>query len=167
MIKMLNPYSTAAKTAEILSKYRPIASKPEDRPTRTRKRCRVALSPPTLKRASTQVLGLSSPRPVVRSPAKNIFLQGFSHGIPQFFIPNFVTGGGLEGFPTPPASLVTLPLLPSPPSVPVLANKVTIPALDCMELREREKVIDFNTLAEIPKEKDMLRQLQRPPIEAL
>ncbi|XVF64200.1 hypothetical protein PTKIN_Ptkin09bG0149000 [Pterospermum kingtungense] len=181
MIKTLNPYSTTAKTAEIMSRYRPIAPKPEvpanstiessvmsekirqspylsnlwpqlqARPTRTRKRGRIGLTPPTLKRARTHVLGLSSPSPVT-SPAKNLSLNCFSYGIPPLYVPNFVSnGGGLESSSTPPASLVTLPLLSSPPSVPVIDNKV------------EEKVIDLNTVAEIPDEKDLLRQLQDPP----
>ncbi|KAK6245901.1 hypothetical protein QQP08_023036 [Theobroma cacao] len=192
MIKTLNPYSTTAKTAEIMSRYRPIAPKPEvpanslnensamsqkirqspylrnlwpqlqARPTRTRKRGRAALSPPTLKRARTHVLGLSSPS-LVTSPAKNLSLQGFSHGIPQLSVPNFVnTGGGLESSCAPPASLVTLPLLPCPPSGPIAAKKATLPALNCMEPCGGEKVIDLNTVAEIPEEKDLLKQLQGP-----
>ncbi|XVE55740.1 hypothetical protein DITRI_Ditri03aG0182400 [Diplodiscus trichospermus] len=193
MIKTLNPYSTA-KTAEIMSRYRPIAPKPEvpaansmnessamsqkirqspylrnlwpqlqARPTRTRKRGRAALSPSTLKRARTHVLGLSSRSPV-SSPAKNLSLQGFSLGNPQLSVPNFLTtGGGSESSSSPPASLVTLPLLPCPPSVPVVANKATIPAaLNCMEHCGGEKVIDLNTVAEIPEEKDLLKQLQVP-----
>ncbi|XVE95040.1 hypothetical protein REPUB_Repub02eG0062000 [Reevesia pubescens] len=197
MIKTLNPYSTTAKTAEIMSRYRPIAPKPEvpansmnessamshkikqspylsnlwpqlqARPTRTRKRGRAALSPPTLKRARTHVLGLSSPSPVT-SPAKNLSLQGFSHGIPQLSVPNFVTtGGAWESSSTPVASLVTLPLLPCPPSVPVVANKATIPAFNCVEPCGGEKVIDLNTMAEIPEEKDLLKQLQGPPTSSV
>ncbi|XWS21301.1 hypothetical protein CRYUN_Cryun30bG0043900 [Craigia yunnanensis] len=191
MIKALNPYSTTVKTAEIMSRYRPIAPKPEvpansmsessamsqkvrqspylrnlwyqlqARPTRTRKRGRTALSAPTIKRARTHVLGLSSPSPVT-SPAKNLSSLGFFHRIPQFSVPNFVTsGGGLKS--SIPASLVTLPLFPGPPSIPVLANKTTVPALNCMELCGGEKVIDLNRVAEIPEEKDLLRQLQGPP----
>ncbi|XVF39793.1 hypothetical protein PTKIN_Ptkin01aG0060800 [Pterospermum kingtungense] len=196
MIKTLNPYSTTAKTAEIMSRYRPIAPKPEvpansmnessamsqkirqspylrnlwpqlqARPTRSRKRGRGALSPPTFKRARTHhVLGLSSPSPVT-SPAKNLSFQGISHGIPpQLSLPNFVTsnGGDLESSSTPPASLVTLPLLPCPPLVPAVADKTTRAALNSMEPRGREKLIDLNTIAEIPEEKDLLKQLQGTP----
>ncbi|XVF36435.1 hypothetical protein REPUB_Repub19eG0058200 [Reevesia pubescens] len=197
MIKTLNPYSTTAKTAEIMSRYRPIAPKPEvpansmnkssamsqkirqspylrnlwsqlqARPTRTRKRGRAALSPPTLKRARTHVLRLSSPTPVT-SPAKNLSLQGFSRGIPQLSVPNFVTsGGGLESSSTSPASLVTLPLLPCPPSVPVVSNQATIPELNCMKSCGGAKVIDLNAVAEIPEEKDLLKQLQGPPTSSV
>ncbi|KAG4147297.1 hypothetical protein ERO13_D05G214000v2 [Gossypium hirsutum] len=166
MIKTLGPYSTTATTAEIMLRYRPIAPKPDvpansmnessgmsqkmmqspylrslwchlqARPTRARKRGRVALSSTTpLKRARTQVLALSSPS-LITSPAKNLSLQ---------------------------ASLMQLPLLPCPPSVPVVANYATILELNCMEPCGGEKLIDLNTIVEIPEEKDLLKQLQGPP----
>ncbi|KAH1065514.1 hypothetical protein J1N35_030501 [Gossypium stocksii] len=191
MIKTLSPYSTTATTAEIMSRYRPIAPKPtvpansmkessgmsqkmmqspylrslwchlQARPTRARKRGRVALSSTTpLKRARTRVLALSSPS-LITSPAKNLSLQGFSHGIPHLSIPNF--GGSLDSSSTPPASLMPLPLLPCPPSVPVVANYATILELNCMEPCGGEKLIDLNTIVEIPEEKDLLKQLQGPP----
>ncbi|KAE8695858.1 hypothetical protein F3Y22_tig00110683pilonHSYRG00406 [Hibiscus syriacus] len=160
MIKTLNPYSTTAKTAELLSRYRPIAPKPEvpansidensalyqkmkqspylrnlwphlqDRPTRSRKRGRAALSPTTLKRARTHILGLPSP---------TLSFQGYPHEIE---IPQFSS--------TPSTSLVTLPLLPC-----------------CMEPVGREKVTDLNRVAEIPEEKDFLKLFQGPPISSL
>ncbi|GMI77387.1 DROUGHT RESPONSE GENE [Hibiscus trionum] len=162
MIKTLNPYSTTAKTAEIMSRYRPIAPKPEvpansideknsalphkmarnlwpqlqARPTRTRKRGRAALSPTTtLKRARTHIPGLSSPTP------GSLSLQGFSH---QIEIPQFSS--------TPSTGLVTLPLLPC-----------------CMEPCRGEKVTNLNKVAEIPVEKDFLKlfQLQGPPTSSL
>ncbi|KAK8596915.1 hypothetical protein V6N13_001523 [Hibiscus sabdariffa] len=164
MIKTLNPYSTTAKTAEIMSRYRPIAPKPEvpansvdensvlsqkikqspylrnlwprlqARPTRTRKRGRAALSPPTtLKRARTHIPGLSSPTP------GSLSLQGFSHHIE---IPQFSS--------TPSTSLVTLPLLPCG-----------------MEPCVGEKVTNLNKVAEIPEEKDFLKLFQGPPISSL
>ncbi|KAE8685743.1 NADH-ubiquinone oxidoreductase-related-like protein [Hibiscus syriacus] len=174
MIKTLNPYSTTAKTAEIMSRYRPIAPKPEAaaangmdessamsqkirqspylrnlwpqlqaRPSRSRKRGRAALSPPTLKRVKTHVFGLPSH---VTSPSKNLSLHGFSHGF-------LSVRGGMEISSTQPASLVTLPLLPCPP-------------LSFMESSAGEKVIDLNTVAEIPEEKDLLKQLQGTPFSS-
>ncbi|GKV10371.1 hypothetical protein SLEP1_g21746 [Rubroshorea leprosula] len=195
MIKTLHPYSNTAKTAEIMSRYRPIAPKPEvpanqmnesssmsqkirqspylrnlwpqlqARPTRTRKRGRAALSPPSLKRPRTQVFGLSSPSPVV-SPAKNLSLQGFSHGLPQLSVsaPNLaaaVTSGGLDS-PRVSSNLVTLPLLPCSPVAPVVTNKVTAPELKCLEPSRGENVIDLNRVVEVPEEKDLLLQLQGP-----
>ncbi|GMI91084.1 DROUGHT RESPONSE GENE [Hibiscus trionum] len=184
MIKTLNPYSSTAKTAEIMSRYRPIAPKPDvpansmnessgmsqkirqspymwpqlqARPSRTRKRGRGALSSAApLKRARANIPELSSPS-FVTSPAKNPSLQGFSYGIPQLSVPNY---GSMDSSSTLPASLVTLPLLPCPPSVPV-------PALDCMEPCGGEKLIDLNKLAEIPEEKDLLKQLQTPPTSSV
>lgn len=191
MIKTLSPYSTTAATAEIMSRYRPIAPKPDvpansmnessgmaqkmrqspylrslwchlhARPTRARKRGRVALSSTTpLKRARTRVLALSSPS-LVTSPAKNLSLQGFSDGVPHLSIPNF--GGSLDSSSTPPASLMPLPLLPCLPSVPVVANYATTLELNCMEPCEGEKLIDLNTMVEIAEEKDLLKQLEGPP----
>ncbi|PON72969.1 hypothetical protein PanWU01x14_061190 [Parasponia andersonii] len=183
MIKTLNPYATTARTAEIMSRYRPIAPKPETppsptsettpsstttsqkirqspylrnlwpqlqaRPTRTRKRGRAVLSPPptTLKRQRTHALGLSpAPRHVAFQP-NNLSLQGFAHGLPQLPIPNI-----MDQKPT--TSLVTLPLLPCPPpSTSIVAE------LDWMK---ENKLIDLNTVVEVPEERDLLKQLQGP-----
>ncbi|GAV56590.1 hypothetical protein CFOL_v3_00132 [Cephalotus follicularis] len=184
MIKTLNPYTATAKTAEIMSRYRPIAPKPEvpmisasenpsmsqtirqspylrnlwpqmqARPTRTRKRGRAAISPPIVKR----------PRNLnpVTSPVQILSYQGFAPGPPQFPIPNLATlNCGIEAPAPTPSSIVTLPLLPCSPKVPVIANQVTAPELACMESAGGEKIIDLNTLADhIPEEKDLLQQLQ-------
>lgn len=192
MIKTLNPYTTTAKTAEIMSRYRPIAPKPESstdpsnecpsmsqkirqspylrnlwpqlqaRPTRTRKRGRSAITPPSLKRPRTPVCGFSSPCHLTSSPAKNLSLQGFAHGhgLPQFPIPNLpAISNSLEVQPTTNPSLMTLPLLSCPNSVP---NQAGPPELELMEPCGEKKVIDLNTVAEIPEEKDLLQQLQGP-----
>ncbi|KAF4359421.1 hypothetical protein CsatB_007413 [Cannabis sativa] len=194
MIKTLNPYANTAKTAEIMSRYRPIAPKPETpssptsetttttttttppssnttsqkisqspylrnlwpqlqaRPTRTRKRGRAALSPSiTLKRQRTHAFGQTPPTSHVAFQAKNI-LQGFTHGLSQLSIPHI-----LDQKPT--TSLVTLPLLPChPPSTPVISKHDWIKACG-----EDNPVIDLNTIAEVPEEKDLLKQLQRIP----
>ncbi|CAK7347414.1 unnamed protein product [Dovyalis caffra] len=192
MIKTLIPYSNTAKTAEIMSRYRPIAPKPEGpvssmdesssmsqkirdspylrnlwpqmqaRPTRTRKRGRAAVSPPTFKRPRTHLLGLSSPGHVT-SPAKHLSFQCFAHGIPQLPVPSLVgVNSGLENSVTVSSNLVTLPLLQSPTTVPVVGNQAADPKLSCLE-RNRDKAIDLNTVAEIPEERDLLQQLQEPP----
>ncbi|KAG2692389.1 hypothetical protein I3760_08G051700 [Carya illinoinensis] len=192
MIKTLNPYSNTAKTAEIMSRYRPIAPKPETptdarsespsisqkirqspylrnlwphlqaRPTRTRKRGRAAISPvPFLKRPRSHVLGFSSPCHLT-SPTKKLTLQGFAPGFPQLSVPNLAAvNSGLEQPATTP-SLVTLPLLACPTSIPVVANQSVAPELDLMKPYGEEKVIDLNAAAEIPEEKDLLQQLQGP-----
>ncbi|KAL5777586.1 hypothetical protein ACOSP7_010512 [Xanthoceras sorbifolium] len=184
MIKTLTPYSTAAtpeKTAEIMSRYRPIAPKPEAslnsmsesakirqspylrnlwpqlqaRPTRTRKRGRTAMSPPTLdlKRPKTLALGLSSPTHLT-SPAKNLSFQGFAHA-PQLTLPNSsALSANLENPTTTASNLVTLPLLPCTPQTPELKN--------CTEPLGGVKIIDLNKVAESPEEKDLLLQLQAP-----
>ncbi|XP_050228906.1 uncharacterized protein LOC126678077 [Mercurialis annua] len=180
MIKTLSPYSTTEKTAEIMSRYRPIAPKPEGsanslgdtpsmsqkirqspylrnlwpqlqaRPTRTRKRGRAALSPPIMKRPrTTHILGVSSTGHVI-SPARHLSLQGFAHGLSQLSVPGFV-GVNTNNLDTAPSDLVTLSLLPC-----------QSPEISCMEPR-REILIDLNTVAEIPEEKDLLQQLQNTP----
>jgi|UniRef100_A0A2N9EDV1 hypothetical protein len=196
MIKTLNPYSNTAKTAEIMSRYRPIAPKPEAptdpmnenpsmsqkirqspylrnlwpqlqaRPTRTRKRGRAALSPTSFKRPRTHVFGLSSPCQFTSpSPAKNLSLQGFAHGLPQLPqlpIPNLAPISNSLEQPATTTSLMTLPLLPCPTSVPIVTNQAATPELDLMKPCGEKKVIDLNTVAEIPEEKDLLQQLQGP-----
>lgn len=192
MIKTLNPYSNTAKTAEIMSRYRPIAPKPElptnpgdespsstsqkirqspylrnlwpqlqARPTRTRKRGRAALSPPTLKRqrAHHHVLPLSPPCHVTSS-SNNLSFQGFAHGVQlsQLPIPNFGPLPNTLEKPndvTSPTSLVTLPLLPCP-------------QLDLMKAcGGEEKLLDLNNVAEIPEEKDLLGHLQLGPTSVI
>ncbi|KAK9270359.1 hypothetical protein L1049_025938 [Liquidambar formosana] len=198
MIQPMNPHS-ASKTAEIMSRYRPIAPKPElpvnplfessssispkirqspylrnvwpqmqARPTRTRKRNRTAISPATLKRTRTHLFGFSSPCHVTSSAAKNMSLHGFAHGSPQLPLPNLAAAAAalnasLEKTGTSPESLVTLPLLPYPPSVPaVVANQAVVQELKSMKSCEGEKMIDLNTVAEIPEERDLLLQLRGP-----
>ncbi|KAJ4832124.1 hypothetical protein Tsubulata_042857 [Turnera subulata] len=197
MLKTLNPYSNTAKTAEIMSRYRPIAPKPEGpddsspgdsscpsmsqkirqspylrnlwpqlqaRPTRTRKRGRAALSPPTIKRQRTHMLGLSSPSHVI-SPAKHLSLEGFTHGIPQqLSVPLAGVSSSMGGAVTTVSNLVTLPLLPCSPSVTAVASQPAKPEVSCMERSRELKVIDLNAMADTnPEEKDLLQQLQEPP----
>lgn len=181
MIKTLSPYSNTAKTAEIMSRYRPIAPKPEiptsptsesskiaqspylrnlwpqlqARPTRTRKRGRAAISvsPPMKRPRSHVVFGLSSPSHGT-SPAKNLSLHGFSHGVPlprQLHLPNMsAVTVNMENpsITVGDSSLVTLPLLPdtprTDPSTPV------------------PPVIDLNKVADISEENDVVLRLQGP-----
>ncbi|KAK2452641.1 hypothetical protein QL285_000417 [Trifolium repens] len=196
MIKTLNPYPNPAKTAEIMSRYRPIAPKPETcssnnstsdgssssnslsqkikqspylrnlwpqlqaRPTRTRKRGRAPMSlPSSLKRHKTHVLGFCQPLHVT-SPIKNLSLQGNfvpPPSLPQLPLPNHGIGvlncNNLEKN----SNLVTLPLLPcSPNSSPHNNNNNNAPKFEL-------EVIDLNnTKVEIPQERDLLQQLQKP-----
>ncbi|KAL4556491.1 hypothetical protein LXL04_039146 [Taraxacum kok-saghyz] len=174
MLQTLNPYTSTAKTAQIMARYRPIAPRPnvgggceaegsgsgsggssssptamsptisqspylrnvwphlQSRPTRTRKRGRTSLGPPP-------PAAFKRPRTLLQglapSPAtaRNLSIQGFAP------IPNF---------PTTHHTLVTLPLLPC--SSPHHHHRM------------QPNVIDLNTAAEIPEEKDLLAQLQKP-----
>lgn len=196
MIKTLNPYNSTstAKTAEIMSRYRPIAPRPETsptnptgespalsqkirdspylrnlwpqlqaRPTRTRKRGRAAISPPTLKRhRTTHVFGLSPPCHVT-SPVKNLTLDGFPHPLSQLPLPNQL-GAANRSLENP--NLVTLPLLSYPSSVPIVTNQAgVVPAEHDLPKPSggEEKLLDLNSVAKIPEEKDLLKQLQGTP----
>lgn len=173
MLQTLNPYPNTAKTAQILARYRPIAPKPEvmlnpasdmtpnitqspylrnvwphlqARPTRTRKRGRTSVGPPPAsKRSRTFLQGLSPPQ-LTTSPAKNLSLQAFAHS-PDALLP----APSLSSVTTQ-ATLVTLPLLPCPNSVPITTEFNG----------GGQKVIDLNTAAaaEVPQEKDFLHLLQ-------
>jgi len=195
MIKTLNPYPNPAKTAEIMSRYRPIAPKPETcssnnstsdgssssnslsqkikqspylrnlwpqlqaRPTRTRKRGRAPISlPSSLKRQKTHVLGFCQPLHVT-SPIKNLTLQGNfvpPSSLPQLPLSNHGVGvlncNSLDKYSNN-QNLVTLPLLPLSPNSPHNNNAPKF------EL----EVIDLNnTKMEVPQERDLLQQLQKP-----
>ncbi|KAI4316607.1 hypothetical protein L6164_024573 [Bauhinia variegata] len=183
MIETLTPYSNTARTAEIMSRYRPIAPKPENpdnpmkdssslsqkikqspylrnlwpqlqaRPTRTRKRGRAAFALPSLKRHKTHVLGFCPPCHIT-SPQKNISLQGFAPGVPQLPLPKFGMLDDSNLEETPKnPSLITLPLLPC--SFPALGVATAL-EIDLMK-PGREEVIDLNT---VPEEKDLLKHLQ-------
>lgn len=145
MIETLNPYSNIAKTAEIMSRYRPIAPKPETpansmnedsslpqkikhspylrnlwpqlqaRPTRTRKRGRGTIALPSLKRHKTHVFEFFSPCHVT-SPAKNLSLQSFASALPQLPLPNH----GLLNC-----------RLEKPPTITNTQSLVTLPLLPC------------------------------------
>ncbi|KAJ8773263.1 hypothetical protein K2173_028440 [Erythroxylum novogranatense] len=194
MIKTLITYSNTAKTAEIMSKYRPIAPKPEvpassgaenssmsqkikqspylrrlwpqfqATPTRARKRGRAAISPPSIKRQRTHMLDLSSPSHATSSASR---LLGFAPGIPQLSLPNLIAvNNSLENQLATPSNLVTLPLLPRNSSLPVVAQKAA-PDHCCMD-PGKEKLLDLNTIAEIPEEKDLSQQTQEyPPINVI
>ncbi|CAN1164051.1 hypothetical protein LINPERPRIM_LOCUS32965 [Linum perenne] len=179
MMKTLSTYTATAKTAEIMSRYRPIAPKPDSpsdqkirqspylrdlwpqlqaRPTRTRKRSRGALSPPVIKRPRTQqmfTLPLKSP------PPKHLSMQGF--------LPVFSQLPPLQNLDnsviTAPSSLPTLSLLP--PSVTAATEpEVSRPPYElirCMKTSSQERELDLNTVVvDVPEEKDLLRQLQEP-----
>ncbi|KAE9599981.1 hypothetical protein Lal_00045353 [Lupinus albus] len=181
MIKTLSPYPNPSKTAEIMSRYRPIAPKPETsstsinegstsqkintspylrtlwsqlqaRPTRTRKRGRTSLAlPSSFKRHKTHVLGFCPPSHVTSSP-KNLSFQTFPP-LPQLHLPPPNHGLGMLKSVNN-QNLVTLPLLPCTP------GQCPAPKFDPSE---EVVAIDLNTKAgNIPEERDFLQQLQRP-----
>lgn len=192
MIKTLHPYTNTAKTAEIMSRYRPIAPKPETpensvnesssmsqkirqspylrnlwpqlqaRPTRTRKRGRAALSPPALKRPRTHHIFGLSAPSPVASQAKNLSLQGFGM-IPQLSV----------SVPNLAATVVTCggglenPTattsgLVTLPLLPCSPSAAKTQELSCLE-SGKAKEIDLNRVVEVPEEKNLVLQLQSPP----
>lgn len=198
MIRTLNPYNSTAKTAEIMSRYRPIAPKPEPplnplserpsmsekmrespylrnlwpqlqaRPTRSRKRGRPGMSPASLKRPRTHLLGFPTPF-YGASPAKNISINGIPHAPFQLPVPNMppsfapLNGGFERAISTTADGLMTLPLLPCP------APQLPVPASDFNRLNpcggNMVLGLNSNTVvpSRIPEEKDFLQQLQGPP----
>ncbi|GMH17983.1 hypothetical protein Nepgr_019824 [Nepenthes gracilis] len=187
MIQTLNPYSTSSKTEEILSRYRPIAPKPElpinsdgalaspktigpqspylrniwahlqARPTRTRKRGRTA-PVVAVKRQRTSFLGLCSP-----SPAQSLSVHGFARcGLAAVG----VCGGLLEKPVAAASSMVTLPLLSSPmPTPTVIHQPESLQREGEMEFAinfDGGRVIDLNRVAGGLEEKDLVLQLELP-----
>ncbi|XP_022982514.1 uncharacterized protein LOC111481308 [Cucurbita maxima] len=177
MIKTLPPYTSTDKTAEIMSKYRPIAPKPDSptafhshniphsafltnvwphlqaRPTRTRKRGRstpISLHP--LKRSRTTPSASS--------------LHAFSSAslLPRLSIA--ALDGGAAGFEDTPvgSNLVTLPLLPCGPPSSISEENCRGSEINFIMSFDDEKGLELNSAAvcEIPKEKDLLQQLQAP-----
>ncbi|KAE9586216.1 hypothetical protein Lalb_Chr24g0399501 [Lupinus albus] len=182
MIKSLSPYPNPSKTAEIMSRYRPIAPKPEAsstsmnegtitsqkiknspylmslwsqlqaRPTRIRKRGRTPLALPSSFKRQKTHLIGLCTPCHVTSPSKSLSFQTFP-SLPQLHFPLPNHGLGMLNIATN-QNLVTLPLLPCTP------EQCHAPKFDST----KELVaIGFNTKAEnIPEERDFLQQLQRP-----
>ena len=151
----------------------------QSRPTRTRKRGRTALAPPTVKRQRTCLQGLYPipPPQVTTSPAGNLSFNAFGHGPKGFhqLIPvpisniTALNGGVAVGNScTLPANLVTLPLLPIPSSLTIDTQQAPPPPpaeTNGVQVCGGNKYIDLNTEAteaEVPEEQDFLQQLQGP-----
>ncbi|XAR61974.1 hypothetical protein NMG60_11016537 [Bertholletia excelsa] len=158
MIHTFNHCATTAKTAEILSRYRPIAPKPETPsnpmsetpselekikqspdmhdactssrapPTRTRKRGRQAILPPSLPG---------------KKPKAQLF-PAFNAGV----LPLLSFGGGVSDKPT--LSLLSFPTYPIRTHKPAKTPEGV------------KSIIDLNKLVDTPEEKDFLQLLQRP-----
>ncbi|VVB15464.1 unnamed protein product [Arabis nemorensis] len=180
MIKILNPHShhshstTTLKTAEILSKYRPIAPRPgtprvnEDDPSSSMSH-KISQSPylrnlwpqlqarPTRTRkrgrggmGPTSHLSLKRHKPCAStstSSTKRVFatIKPLSFQAFTHGLPPNITQVGSS-------ALVTLPLLQCSP-----------PSSKCMEPEVKGKgVIDLNKTAEVIQERDFLKQLQGP-----
>ncbi|CAK9152945.1 unnamed protein product [Ilex paraguariensis] len=145
----------------------------QSRPTRTRKRGRTAIAPPTVKRQRTCLQGLYPipPPQVNTSPAGNLSFNALGHGpkgFPQLIpvpISNItaLNGGVAVGNScTLPANLVTLPLLPIPSSLTIDPQQAPPPETIGVRVCGGNKDIDLNTEAEDPEEQDFLQQLQGP-----
>ncbi|XP_022975774.1 uncharacterized protein LOC111476371 [Cucurbita maxima] len=184
MIKTLTPFTSTDKTAEIMSRYRPIAPKPEPpspfpttdhshnippssstflrnvwphlqaRPTRTRKRPRAAPI---------------SPHALKRSRAttpSSFSIHPFRSGslLPQLSVVSVNGAGGFDDAPAN-SNLVTLPLLPCAPPSSVSEETSAGSDFNFVNSFDEENGMEFNACAvvpEIPEEKDLLRQLQGP-----
>ncbi|XP_010274490.1 PREDICTED: uncharacterized protein LOC104609803 [Nelumbo nucifera] len=194
IMNSLNIYSSSSKTDEIMSRYRPIAPKPQipmhpilesptapknfsshlrARPTVSRKRSRTGISPATNKRTRAHLRGFSSlyhTASLAKNTLLGLSLQGFAHGFLRFPIPTpgFGPSPSMEEPTAKPSNPVTLPLLPCPSPVPVAAQSV--PEMDSTNpycSQNEEKLLDLNSRIEIPEEKDLLQKLQEPPNDLL
>ncbi|KAK4274624.1 hypothetical protein QN277_017818 [Acacia crassicarpa] len=187
MIKTLHPYSNnTAKTAEIMSRYRPIAPKPEapgnSVADASSSLCQKIKQSPYLRNLWPQLQARPT-RTRKRGRASMPLLPPLKrHKTTQvlgFCSPCHVTSSSpaknlpLQSF-TLSHSVPQLPLPPpnsgwekpsnnnTPPSL------VTLPLLPCSPtethdlVKVREEIIDLNATAEIPEEKDLLQQLQTP-----
>ncbi|GJZ75306.1 putative reverse transcriptase domain-containing protein [Tanacetum coccineum] len=161
MLQTLNPYTSTAKTAEIMARYRPIAPRPHTSlnngeatggegdgsagSTGSSMSQTISQSPylrnvwPHLQSRPTRTRkrGRTSLGPPPPSTSTSSFkrprtlLQGLS---PPFHVRTTTT------------NLVTLPLLPMSPH----------------DMQQTDDVIDLNKVVEIPEEKDFLGQLTKP-----
>ncbi|KAI5313166.1 hypothetical protein L3X38_042340 [Prunus dulcis] len=100
-----------------------------------------------------------SPTTFKRQRRGPIILDGFAHALPRLPIPTSFDV-------VKSTSLMTLPLLPyrppPPSSVSVVTNRAMVPVeFELIKPCEgEEKLMDLNTAATIPEEKDLLQQLQ-------
>ncbi|OVA05889.1 hypothetical protein BVC80_1701g28 [Macleaya cordata] len=180
MLNTINPH-TSSKLDQIMSRYRPIAPKPQippsilEGPTTTestfsrnqlpslqqtkkaRKRGRYGISSAATRKRARTLLHASSSSYGVASLTKNtqqlgLSMNSYSHAYPpQFSVPNPLLSGSLE---KPMLNLVRFPFLPytsSPVSVPSPAP----------ELHATNQFKDFNNspTTETPKEMDLLQNL--------
>ncbi|CAL5418042.1 unnamed protein product [Camellia sinensis] len=196
MMQALNPCTTTttAKTAEIMSRYRPIAPRPEistnsiegsnhnsssESPTIRRSPYLRNVWPHlqarptrTRKRGRTAVAPPPIKRPrlhffgLTSSPANNPSLQGFAHG-------------GFNGLPQVPVSNSLLGIheklaqtQTTPSSLvtlsllpcPIIPNQPPPPELNGIKPCEFEEVIDLNTVAQVVPEEKDLLQQLQGPI---
>ncbi|GLU15946.1 hypothetical protein SLE2022_323970 [Rubroshorea leprosula] len=165
MIMTLQPFSNTAKTAEIMSRYRPIAPKPEV-PDKLMNNDKSSMS-----QKIKQSPYLRNLWQQLQARPTRTRKRGFAHGLPRLSIsvPNLAatvtgSGGGLDTTRAT-SSLVTLPLPPCSPAVPV-AKQATAPELNCLESPGEGNKIDLNRVVELPEEKDLLLQLRGPTLSS-
>ncbi|PHU20681.1 hypothetical protein BC332_11832 [Capsicum chinense] len=124
------------------------------RPTRTRKRGRTALGPPSVKRARASYFpaGQFPTYHQVMAPSPSPSYR--PNVVPQFtLIPNLVPLKCGLGTPiTTPSSSITLPLLSG--------TSTTLPMLVGKGSGEEARGIDLNLAADVPEELDFMPQLQ-------
>ncbi|XP_077233462.1 uncharacterized protein LOC143875744 [Tasmannia lanceolata] len=169
---------SSSKTDEIMSRYRPIAPKPQfliqnpvlensppsenqhqspfSKPVRSRKRNKACNSSTTHKKTKSNLS--TDGAGIAHNTQLSLPLQNFGHGFPGFSLPN-------PGFfDNPPrkncGDLVTLPLLPFACQVP----PINYPDMESMGLftHMEGNLLDLNCRPEIPEEKDLLQKLHVP-----
>ncbi|KAK7383231.1 hypothetical protein VNO78_28905 [Psophocarpus tetragonolobus] len=191
MIKTLNPYPNPAKTAEIMSRYRPIAPKPETSPNSITEGSsslsqKIKQSPylrnlwPQLQARPTRTrkrgrAPLTLPSPSLKRQKTHVL--GFC---PPCHVPSPVKNLSFQGL------IATPPPLPLPhpnhglgvlnccmEKNPTNQSLVTLPLLPCSPGPAPKldsmltkpcggEILDLNTKVSVPEERDLLQQLQKP-----
>ncbi|KAA0064450.1 hypothetical protein IC582_015450 [Cucumis melo] len=185
MIKTLPPFPSTDKTAEIMSRYRPIAPKPESPfPTSDHSLNNIPHSSssssssssflrnvwPQLQARPTRTRKRSRPPPISPHSLKRARITpppNFSlhHPFPSSLLPHLSLPSINSGFhdSSSNSNLVTLPLLPS---VSDETETTPVSEINFIKSFDEEKGVEFNVdsavVSEIPQEKDLLQQLQCP-----
>ena len=184
MIKTLNPYPNPAKTAEIMSRYRPIAPKPETSPNSSMSEgsCsslsqKINQSPylrnlwPQLQARPTRTRKRG--RAPLTLPSSSLKRHKTTH-ILGFCPPCHVVTSSpaknlsFQGFaPLPNHGLGVLNCtMENNNTLTANPSLVTLPLLPCSPTLTTKpcagEVINLNTKVSVPEEKDLLQQLQKP-----
>ncbi|XP_076919351.1 uncharacterized protein LOC143580118 [Bidens hawaiensis] len=178
MLQTLNPYTPTAKTAEIMARYRPIAPKPAGSSGGGGGSTGVddgsgsgsgsGSSLPSMSPTIRQSPYLRNIWPHLQSRPTRTRKRGrTSLGPPptSFKRPRTLLQGLSPPFHVTSSPARTLAIQSFAPTT--TATFVTLPLLQPHHMQTHPDAIDLNKTVEIPEEKDLLAQLQKPPAAAV